>query len=137
MSNNKLTLGGFNELREALRNLPEHLAHEAGAIVTQHAEAAAAQIRNAYPARTGNLKRGVKVDRATVQGAGASARVRSTAKHSFIFEHGTQARHNAIGANRGAMPPGNVFVPVVVRERRAMIDDLVALVEREGLTVRR
>ena len=32
--------------------------------------------------------------------------IKNTAKYARIFEHGTQVRHTALGANRGAMPPG-------------------------------
>lgn len=139
MSNNRLVLTGFEELKQQLRNLPTHLAEEAAGIVVAHAQTAAGNIRAAYPeGPTGNLKRGVKVDQVEVGGrtnAGARARVRSTARHAFIYENGTQARHTDEGWNRGAMPPGNVFIPAVVRERRAMVNDLIAMVQREGLTV--
>lgn len=136
---NKLMLSGFEELKAALRQLPQHLAAEAGGIVTAHAESAATRVRAAYAEHrhTGNLERGVKVDRVVVENAGAAARVRSTARHAFIFENGTQARHTGLGWNRGAMPPGHVFVPIAIRERAAMVDELIAMVEREGLTVRR
>ena len=113
----KLRLGGFAELAEQLRNLPADLAQEAGGIVTHHAENAAAQVSAEYHRhdRTGNLSSHVRVDRVTVSGAGASARVRSTARHAIMFENGTQVRHTGSGANRGAMPPFHAFVPVVVR----------------------
>lgn len=133
-----LKLGGFDELRRQLQELTPHLAEEAGQIVTSHAEQAATTIRVAYHEhrKTGNLERGVKVDQAHHSGAGAVARVRSTARHASIFEYGTQARHTDIGANRGAMPPAHVFVPAVVKERRAMVTDLIHLVESQGLTVK-
>lgn len=133
---NKFQLGGFEELKAQLRALPTHLASEAEGIVVGHANAAAGQLRSEYPeGPTGNLKRGVKADRVTQSGAGARARVRSTARHAHLYEYGTQARHTSEGWNRGAMPPRPTFVPVVVRERRAMVDDLIHMVEREGLTV--
>ena len=130
-----LTIAGLQELRLQLRNLPKHLAQEAQGIVTSHAEAAADKIRNAYPIVTGNLKKGVKVDRVTKSEAGAAARVRSTSRHSHLFEYGTQARHTKIGANRGAMPAKPTFIPIVTRERREMVEDLIGLVQSEGLTV--
>jgi hypothetical protein len=33
------------------------------------------------------------------------------------------------------MPPANIFIPTAQRNRRAMYRDLVALLERQGLTV--
>jgi hypothetical protein len=41
-----------------------------------------------------------------MSGFSAGAIVINRAKHAAIFENGTQARHTAIGANRGSMPPG-------------------------------
>jgi hypothetical protein len=61
--------------------------------------------------------------------------VKSTAKHAALFEIGTQARHTNIGANRGSMPPGKIFVPVVVRKRRAMYERLKELLVRHGAKV--
>jgi hypothetical protein len=52
-----------------------------------------------------------------------------------MFENGTQARHTALGASRGAMPPGHVFIPVAAAERRAMYKDLAQVVADEGLEV--
>lgn len=137
MSDNRIVLNGMEEFKRALRNLPQHLAEEAGSIVARHAEAAASNVVNEYHRhdKTGNLSSHVKVDRAETSGAGARARVRSTARHAFMFENGTQIRHTGSGANRGAMPPFHVFVPIAVRERRAMVNDLIGLVEREGFKV--
>ena len=52
-----------------------------------------------------------------------------------IFEYGTQARHTKIGANRGSMPPGHVFVPRMQQARVVLVSRLAALVERHGLVV--
>ena len=132
----KLVLAGFEEMKAQFRALTPELAEQAGPIVLAHAQAAAAAIVEAYPpGELGDLKNGVKVDQVQVSGVGAVARVRSTSKLAYIFENGTQARHTETGANRGAMPPGHVFVPIVVRERRAMNEDLIGLVQSEGLTV--
>lgn len=146
-------IDGLAELSEALRRLPAQLAQEASGIVQGHAMRFANEVIAAYPIgpagrfrtskRTrqrspitpGTLKRGVKVDPVQTSGFGTVARVRSTARHAYIFEYGTQARHNDLGAYRGSMPPGKVFVPRAVRTRRAMLDDLIRLVESEGLQV--
>jgi hypothetical protein len=52
-----------------------------------------------------------------------------------MFENGTMVRHTRIGANRGAMPPGHVFVPTAIRHRAAMYRNLRDMLEREGLLV--
>jgi len=132
-----LTLIGLDELRAALLALPGELTAKAVGIVSAAADGAAAEIKAAYPeGETGNLKRGVRVG--TKGGGDFTVRrvVRSTAPHATLFETGTQTRQTALGYNRGFMPGANIFVPVVVRRRRAMFEDLVAIVEQAGLDVR-
>jgi hypothetical protein len=135
VSQNKLTFDGLAELRDALRRLPDELKVEAQHIVAGAANGAAAEIRQKYPSRTGNLVSGVSVRPSEVSHFGAGAIVVNRAKHAFIFENGTQARHNAIGANRGSMPPGHVFVPIVIRKRRQMYEDLKDVLAQNGLQV--
>lgn len=134
MSNNRLDLG-LDELREALRKLPAELTGEASHIVEGAANGAAAQIKAAYPRRTGNLVNGVSVETVSSGQFSAGAIVKNKAKHAYIFDNGTQARHDAIGANRGSMPPGHVFVPAVIRKRRQMYEQLKDLLVRNGLQV--
>jgi hypothetical protein len=61
--------------------------------------------------------------------------VKNTAPHAILFELGTQARHTKIGANRGSMPPGHVFVPRIVKARRKLTADLKAMVAAHGAVV--
>lgn len=137
MSNNRLVLDGLADLRAALRNLPTELAGEASHIVQGAANSAAVAIRSGYAAhvRTGRLQDAVTVDSMPTGAYGAGVIVKNTSKLAFIFENGTQARHTALGANRGSMPPGHVFIPAVIRQRRKMYDALKALLERKGLLV--
>jgi hypothetical protein len=58
--------------------------------------------------------------------------VRNPAKHAAIFEFGTQARHTKLGANRGSMPPGHVFLPIVQQRRRTMYLRLKDMLVRFG-----
>lgn len=125
---------GMDELRQQLRNLPTDLGGEAAHIIEASANAAAATIKAGYPARTGNLRDHVYVTHERTQ-FGAIGIVKNTAKHAWIFENGTQARHTDLGANRGSMPAGHVFVPAVIRERKRMYEDLKDLVVRHGLEV--
>ncbi len=121
---------GLDDLREALRNLPSDLAAEASAIVVAAAEGAKSDMH--YPGELGNH---VSVSTVNEGAYGAGAVVRNASKLAYIFENGTQARHTSIGANRGAMPPGHVFIPAVIRRRARMWGALKALLERHGLTV--
>lgn len=136
MSNNRLVFDGLAELRAALRALPSELTGEASNIINTTANGAATEIRTAYGkhVRSGRLQGGVVISRLDSAGKfSAGAIVKNTAKHAWLFENGSQARHTAIGANRGTMPPTPTFVPVIVRRRRGMYQALKDLLERKGL----
>jgi len=136
MANNRLTWDGIEAFKSALRQLPSHLSGRGGDIVVARAHEAGEEVRQGYALHehTGNLEQHVVVE-VESRAAGAVAIVKSTARHAYIFEIGTQIRKTKSGANRGAMPPGNVFVPTVVRKRRAMVEDLKALMTESGLEV--
>jgi hypothetical protein len=136
MAGNKLAWDGMDEFKAALRKLPKELSDDGGDIVVDHATEAGSDIRAQYEASavSGNLAAHVKVD-VQQTAAGARALVKSTAKHAVIYENGTQVRKNAAGKNLGAMPPAHVFVPTVIRARRAMTAKLIDLLERAGLEV--
>lgn len=136
MSNNRLVFNGLDDLRAALRQLPEELTGEASHILEAAANGAAVDIRSGYAGhrRSGDLQDKVTVEHG-VSGFAASAVVKSNSRHAWLFENGSQARHTAIGANRGSMPPAHVFVPVLIRKRRAMYDQLKDLLTRKGLLV--
>jgi hypothetical protein len=139
----RLTLTGLDDLVRALRALPELVQREASVIVTDHARAAMTAMQAAYPVRTygrlsnrGALLRGLRLESRT-DAVSSSAILRNRAPHAYLFEHGTATRHTAAGISRGAMPPGRVFIPIAVREKTAMRNDLIALLERQGFTVNR
>jgi hypothetical protein len=134
-SNNQLRFDGLAELRAALRELPSDLTSEASHIVEGAANSAAADIKPAYPVRTGHLRDGLTVTHFDQGKFSTGAIVKNTAPHAFMFENGTQVRHTDIGANRGSMPPGHVFIPRVIRARRRMYEELKALLVRSGLQV--
>lgn len=131
-----VTWPGLDELRAALRDLPAELRDDATTIVMEEADGAVDDIINGYPDHTGDLKRKVsKKVLAPSSAFGTAVQVRSAAKHAHLFENGTQTRKNALGQNRGAAPPGRVFVPVMIRRRRNVHRRLVDLVKRAGFTV--
>lgn len=130
----RFTFDGLAELKRALTTLPADLSTEASAIVYANADLAAQEIRVAYPKRTSNLANHVTVTRAAGS-LSTTATVKNTAKLAWIFENGTQARHTDLGANRGSMPPGHVFIPTMVRRRRIMYDVLKRLLTAHGLLV--
>lgn len=128
------TIEGLEELRQALLKLPAVLADKAVLKVNFRTALAATLIRNNYPARTGDLREHVKATTFR-DGVSVVGTVKNTAKHAYIFETGTQARHTDIGANRGSMPAGHVFIPIVAQERREMYGDLAEIIAGEGLEV--
>lgn len=134
MSNNRFQFEGLDELREALRALPQELAGEASHIIEASKNGAEADIKAAYPDRTGDLRDHLTSSLET-SGVAVVGVVKNTSKLAWIFENGTQARHNALGANRGSMPAGHVFIPVIIRYRRQMYENLKALLVRKGLLV--
>ena len=119
---------GLDQLIEELRRLPADITDDAGGIVSDSAEGARDEAYNAYPHRTGKLRDSLTVQTTDAGRYGVAARVVNRARHAYLFEVGTQARHNAIGANRGSMPAGNVFIPAMQRHRREMYRSLAAVI---------
>lgn len=137
MSNNRIVLTGLDDLRAALQQLPSDLANEAAEIVDHTAEITKSSLIQVYPlGDTGNLRKGVrvKIERGRFAVVGT---VLSTSTHAHLFEFGTQDRTTREGWRRGRSPAHNPggLVPIAARNRRAMNQQLKALVERAGFTV--
>jgi hypothetical protein len=144
---NKLTFNGMEDLKDALRMLPEELTDDGGEIVRFWAMAAAGAARASYArGPTGHLQDGVVVE---TDNSGFGSRwgvryiVKSKAPHAFIYEYGTKARHyyTKSGAKHdtGIMPeapPGRAFVPKMIDARAKMYDQLVSMLVGHGLGVR-
>jgi hypothetical protein len=120
---------GLDQLIRDLQQLPTELKGDATTIVIDAAHHAQAEIVAAYPHVTGNLKRGVKVGVEAIGPAGVSATVRSSAPHAWLYEHG-RSRWGEISD-----PPAPVFIPTMMRTRRAMYAQLARLLEQHGLDV--
>jgi len=132
-----LTIQGIAELKDALGRLPAELKGQATGIVVEAAYGAQAEIVAAYPkGPTGKLKKGVKVKVQEIGPYSVAAQVRSSAPHGWLYEHGTQPRKTKRGWNRGTMPaPEAVFIPAMIRYRRAMYLKLAELIRATGLIV--
>jgi hypothetical protein len=132
-----LVFDGLADLKRDLLNLPKELQAEAGHIVQAHANAAAVQIKAAYPKITGRLRDKVAVTYDLTTGVAASAVVRNPSPLAYIFENGTEARHyvtvNGKIHRTGKMTGMHVFIPRVMQERRKMYGDLKDLLVRKGL----
>ena len=136
-----MQIRGLDELKAALANLPTELKGKATAIVLDAAHAAKDDIVEQYPARSGVLRKGVKVKVEEIGPHGVGAKVRSAAPHGWLYEHGSEARHyyskRGIRHYTGRMPGKKVFIPTMIRHRRAMYAKLAAIIEAQGLTVKR
>jgi hypothetical protein len=138
MSQNRFVFEGLDELREALRRLPDDLTGEASHIIEAAKNGAEADIKSQYPA--GPLRDHLT---SSIERTGFSvvAIIKNTAKTiqgidlASLYEFGSQARHTVIGADRGTMPARPVFVPVMVRKRRQMYENFRDLLTRYGLLV--
>lgn len=130
----EMRLDGLDEFSDELKRLPDDLSDEGGAIAVRRAEAAEAAIAAKYPRRTGDLASHTRVQ-VERSGHKTEATVINDHRLAWIFELGTQARHTSIGANRGAMPAGHVFLPITQRAQREKEDEIAAMLREKGLTV--
>lgn len=153
LATNTIRWEGLRELYEQLRNLPEELVGEATGIVEFHAEGAAKEIEAAYPygpagrfrkgdpIEPGNLKAGMDVVSLAGGRWGINHLVINRAKHAWVYEHGTRARHyytvNGIKKLVGAMPARPTFIPRVIKWRHRMHEALAAMLEGHGARVTR
>jgi bacteriophage HK97-gp10 putative tail-component len=129
-----LKFDGLEEFKADLRRLPSHLADRAADIIENAAEEAKSSIYQAYPRRTGHLREGLSVEHSR-SAFGAVSIVRNKAKHAFIFEVGTETRKTSLGAVKGRMPPGHVFVRITMQRRRRMYQEIADMMRSEGLEV--
>lgn len=131
----------FEQFKQALANLPEHLTMEADHIVEGTANGAAVAIRQVYGRHrvTGYLQNHVSVTRFDKRKVAVGWHVKSNSPHAWLFDNGTVARHKASGASTGQMwgrtPPTHAFVTTMSRFRRGMYLQLRGVLERAGLIV--
>jgi hypothetical protein len=133
VSSVRLKFEGLEELKAALRALPEELTAEAANIIEGAWNGAAVDIKSGYPSRTGLAKTVTVTHRRSRFGAVST--IRNTSPRALWFEEGTQVRHTSFGANRGAQKPGHVFYPPIRRARRRGLEALKAMLIRKGLLV--
>ena len=130
-----LRLEGLSAFADDVTQLPTTLRDESRPVVTNAADTAEATIRAAYPEVTGELKAGLRQE--TVESAtGVQVRLVNDSLHAVWYEYGTELRQTSLGYNRGRMPAAKVFGPAAAQEKRQMVEDVIAVVEAEGLRVR-
>lgn len=136
MAKQTVVWDGLAELHAQLARMPEELTGEAGKAVEGAANGAYVDIASAYPYRTGNLRMGMRLQSVIRKGLVVAAVLKNIAPHAIILERGTQARHyftvNGVKHLTGKMPPGHVFVPRVLKARRALTAQLKDMLFRWG-----
>lgn len=127
---------GLDELRDELKRLPAELNREARDQVIATAEATAAELRAAYPEKTGNLRRGVKV-KIEETPTSTIAKVISSAPHAHLWEFGTEIRKTQKLYPRGRMTAkfDQGLVGIAIRRRLRMDRLLVAVIESHNFQV--
>jgi len=134
MSSVNLFLDGLDELRKALRDMPDELTNDAIAIVATAAADTASEIKTVYP--TGPMREGVVVTDRSHQYQ-ARFVVESRTPQATWWEFGTENRRTKQGWNRGSEPAhkDQGLVSIAKRHRALMKAALIALVQSAGFLV--
>jgi hypothetical protein len=135
---------GMADLKSGLTALPADLAAGAIPLARAAAHGAAASIRANYPHVSGELAGGVSVLEQPIGPFGVTFSVMNTTWWANVYERGSKARwtkgkRGKKSAYRGYMPAAPAsrrFGPRIAIARRDLQRELVALMERQGLTVR-
>jgi hypothetical protein len=128
-----VTFTGLEEFKQELQLLTENLVDEANTIMHDFASDALVTIQGAYPRRSGNLRRGLRLrpERGRVI---TGVTLVQTAPHGWIYEHGTRDRETTAGANRGHMEPTPTFEPIANDYHHAAIDAVITRLYAHGAT---
>ena len=148
-------IDGLAELRSALLHAPPQIQSKAEAVVRNVVDEAASEMRVRYqkhrtptdwywPGKKRRQKRRHLADnvKVTFRGAATGAaqgRIIVDAPHAHLFEFGTAQRRWKSGKSTGAAPapPQKIFIPIAVRKRKHMTEELIDVVEGMGLKVTR
>lgn len=130
----RFTWNGLDEQYRDLQSLAADLARDAEELAIVAAHGSAGAIGGRYPVRSGRLNTSVHVVRYSGPPTRGGARVLASARHAMVFDLGSHGnRATASGLNRGRMPAGRVFVPQMMRARRAFLRDVKRFLPNRGL----
>lgn len=118
-----VTWHGLEPYQRALAGWPVEVANEARPIIKAHAEQAFREIHDGYPVVSGHLRDGLTITDTSTSVMHPSWTLENPVYYAKIFEAGG-------ATTAGPKGPGRVFVPIVIRVRRAMRKQLVPLVLR-------
>lgn len=108
---------------QAFEGWPDTLAALARPIVDAHARQAYTDIRAGYPVKTGTLRDGLTIQDTSKGAMHPSMTVANDTVYAKIFEMSG-------ATTAGPKPAGRVFLPITIRERRAMRAEIFALIDR-------
>lgn len=108
---------------QALEGWPVTLAEAARPIIERHAQQAFDDIKAGYPVVSGTLRDGLYLKDTNKGPLHPSVTVGNDVFYAKIFEAGGMT-------TAGPQPAGRVFIPISVRERRAMRGEVFDLIER-------
>lgn len=124
---------GLEELKAALRQLPQELTGDASHIVQGIANGAIVDMRAEYP--PGELRDALSQSTLSEGRFGVGLRIRNASGWAWHWDHGTELRHWINGKRTGRMGPKHTFGRVMAQSRRRMYGQLAQLLERHGLRV--
>lgn len=120
---------GMDELYKKLNQIAKSLAPEKiEPILLKGAHELQAAVREKAPqGPTGNLKKGVRVFQLPKRGDNPrSAEVQSSAKHSYMIEHGTSQRYQkTTGRYTGVGPAKPFFRPAIDANKERVYNEIV------------
>lgn len=117
-----VTWSGLDEYRGALTAWPATAAADASRDVERRAELAFTTIQGRYPVVTGRLRAGLQRRDVTTDAMRPTWRVWNDVIYARVWESG--------GATLGGVQaPGKNFVPTMQAQRRALRNDLIAIVK--------
>jgi hypothetical protein len=120
-----VTWTGLDAYEAELAAWPADTADAAAEKVKARAQSAYEQIRANYPVITGQLRDGLTIRDTTPNPLQPKWTVQNEVIYARIFESGGMT-------SGGPKAPGKAFVPTAMRERRAMKDEIIAVVKATG-----
>lgn len=96
---------GFDEMKKGFSKICDRFPDRADALATSYAKQAGKLLKSRVPVKTGNLKKGIRVDNAKAFKGGTVhvGRVRSTANHAHLVEYGHRNTGGRTRAGRAVM----------------------------------
>jgi len=138
----ELRIDGVDDMIAQLRDLADDSRAEAGHLIEEEANATTVVVKTVYAAHvvTGHLVKSVTVEKKSAGRYGAATVIKVNDPIAWLFDNGSQARHQAgTGASTGTMwgrtPPTHVFVRAMIAARTRLNANLADLLRRKGITV--